>query len=203
MVRTRPRVLAMTHVGTACLCLPTLAKRRFLAVGLFRVIFYRLVIFISRRCPCSRTNISFNCSSVIGGRTLPLCASCISWISSELANSGLTILRLVRRCLASGVRMRRSMACFCISICCCACDLCCSWASLCCSSSIRRRRSSSNCGSSWYSSSLNLLFASFLRIFFEFWIGFFELFFDIGCEFVECASAFAGDFSSFVFCGFD
>jgi len=80
-----------------------------------------------------------------------------------LANSGLTILRLFSRCLASGVRMRRSMACFCISICCCACALCCSWASLCCISSIRRRRSSSSSGSSWYSSSFNLVLHPFFR----------------------------------------
>ena len=43
----------------------------------------------------------------------------------------------------------------------------------------------------------------FLGVFFEFWIGLFELFFDVGCEFVECASAFAADCSSFVFCGLD
>jgi len=43
----------------------------------------------------------------------------------------------------------------------------------------------------------------FLGILLEFWVGFLELFFDVGCEFVECASAFAADCSSFVFCGFD
>ena len=74
-----------------------------------------------------------------------------------MAKSGLTILRLVSRCLASCVNMRLSIACFCISSCCCACALCCSWASLCCISSIRRRRISSSSGSS-ISSSLNLLF---------------------------------------------
>ena len=74
-----------------------------------------------------------------------------------LAKSGLTILRLVSRCLASCVNMRLSMDCFCISSCCWACPLCCSWAILCCISSILRRRISSSSGSS-ISSSLNLFF---------------------------------------------
>ncbi len=43
----------------------------------------------------------------------------------------------------------------------------------------------------------------FLWIFLEFRMGLFQLFFDVSCEFVECASAFAADCSSFVFCGFD
>jgi len=42
-----------------------------------------------------------------------------------------------------------------------------------------------------------------LWVFLEFRMGFFELFFDVGGEFVECASALAGDGSSLVFCGFD
>ncbi len=43
----------------------------------------------------------------------------------------------------------------------------------------------------------------FLGIFFEFRVAFFELLFDVSCESVECASAFAGDCSSLAFCGFD
>jgi hypothetical protein len=40
----------MTHVGTDLLCFPILAKWRFLAVGLFLVMFFqRLVILMSLR----------------------------------------------------------------------------------------------------------------------------------------------------------
>ncbi len=118
-------------------------------------VLYRLVIFMSRRCCCSLIRISLSCSSVIGICTRPACASCMSWSSSIDANSGLTILRLLIRCRAFGVSIRRSMACFCISTCCCACARCCSWASLCCSSFIRRLRSSS----SWASSTSSSLIA--------------------------------------------
>lgn len=128
--------------------------------------YYRLVILMSRRCPWSLISISFTCSSLMGVCTFPACASWISWISSALANSGLTIFRLFRRCLASGVSIRRSMACFWVSICCCCCALCCSWASLCCSSCILRRRIPSSSPSS-SSSSLNCcLHQFFLRVLF-------------------------------------
>ena len=43
----------------------------------------------------------------------------------------------------------------------------------------------------------------FSRIFLEFRVGFFELFLDVCCEFVERASALTGDCSSFAFRGFD
>ena len=145
----------MTHDGTACLWLVIFDNLRFFAVGLWRAMFYRLVIFISRRCVWSLASISFSCGSVIGVGTFPVCAIWMSWSSSALAKSGLTILRLFMRCLASGVSIRLSMACFCASSCCCACARFCSCPRLCCSSSIRRRRISSSSASS-ISSSLNL-----------------------------------------------
>ena len=128
-------------------------------------VFYRLVILISLRCVWSLTSISLSCSSVIGVRTFPAWAIWMSCSSSALAKSGLTILRLFMRCLACGVSIRLSMACFCASTCCCIWARCCSWPSFCCSSSIRRRRISSSSASSISSSLNSWLHRVFMGIF--------------------------------------
>jgi len=71
-------------------------------------------------------SIFFSCSSVRGIGTFLCCANWISCSSSCSVNSGLTILRFASLCLASGVKMLLSSACFCCSTCCSACMLRCS-----------------------------------------------------------------------------
>src|SRR5207249_4354616 len=86
--------------------------------NLFRF-FQNGIVFLFWPSSCMR--VFFNCSSLTCPRSLPDWASCMSCISSSSANSGFTIRMLVRRCLASGVRILRIIVCFCRSTCCCAC----------------------------------------------------------------------------------
>ena len=106
-----------------------------------------LLICGSRLTDCNCMSILLKCSSDKGIGIFPCCASWISCNSSCSVNSGLTILRFVSLCRASGESMFLSRVCFCCSSCCCIWALRCSSEACCRSAESFLRRSSSSSSS--------------------------------------------------------
>jgi len=144
-----------------CSCLfSCFSKSSFFCCGLVSGHVYILLIVVSRFRDWSWVSIFLSCSSARGMDSFPVCASWMSCSSSWSVNSGLMILRFVSLCLASGVSMLLSSACFCSSSCCSTCVLLCSSAPCFRSAESFRLRSSS--------SSLSDTLVTFL-VFCHFW----------------------------------